>query len=153
MGYHAWITFSFAATVVVLSEQNNGADKAARIVLIIWWSASLIGALLYVPKLVKDRWQTYRAGYSRLGRLNWDSIEILMPNAFGLFGWYGINFLVIWLMALLKEQGGYTAAIKGNDTDVGDASDSGWHWTIGVGGGDVIEGWGFSSVNSLAGNF
>lgn len=98
MGYHVWGTFSYAAYVVVLSAQDNGADKAARVVLIIWWSASLIGAFLFVSKLVKDRWQTHRARYSRLG----------MPNVFGYFVWYCMNLLVIWFMALLKKEGGYT---------------------------------------------
>lgn len=128
MGFHIFGTFSFASRVIAFSEYDNKGDKAARVILCAWWALSLAGFAAYILNHIRERRQ--RSGYRLLG---FDLI-----NPFGpLVGWYFVNFVVIWVGGLIKGTTGNSPAFKGNSTEVSHMpKGGGWHWQVGIGGGD-----------------
>lgn len=138
MGYHAYGTFSFAATVIAYSEKDNSADTAARIILWTWWIASIVIFLFIVINHLLDQWRNSQAGYRRITSSLAAVLESVTENLWGLFAWYGVNFVVIWFMALLKGQAGYTdpnppVTPPANNTDSIGGADGKWHWYVYIG--------------------
>lgn len=103
IGLHISSLSMFVNGVMAFSEHDNKVDKAARIILCVWWVLSFAGFIVYILDYTRGGRQ--RLGYSLLNTMHPAGLVCM---------WYCVNYVVVMMVYVIKVVGLVIEATVGN---------------------------------------